>query len=598
MCYYKSIIRIGDVMKKKLTGFLMCFVMLCMTLFAGCSLVETDSERYYNAVISEIKTKDGKKVAEITNRELIAGYQSYGSTFVQYGFSNKEAVDETLRLLENKKITVLTAEKLFTLDEIDCAYLWEATANSLNQNLQTYYEEIVPAEAEEASENVKFNEYVPNAEWDIVDGEYVVKAIDKHDRLLDGYTPAVPGKDARKEEDKRLLYSNFLDGLYNENYQKAFNNYLKDLKAAEYGMKLSVDTDSVFMREIDRLYKINYENFMVQKYSEYNRGSATKTDVSAKNILDLYASKVRADYTKYVFEQDSAYDENIQSDVNDVFFVKSGSQDTKFFTVANILFQFTDAQTALYKSYTSKFENQDGSGYTYSQYQADIDALYSQITPIVRQKDKATGEYIEIEAGNLSVEDICDEIEIVLADAQKTGSVNYIGDKINEFIYEYNQDPGMLNAESNYVIGVDNKGNAVSKFVESFNDAGLKLYDNGKGQVGDVAIARSEYGIHLLVYTGACQNLFDGADGNFELSASVESGAFAKLCSTRVNPLVDKTWFDVLYDEIYQDKYSYFESENIKFLREGYDDEDLKYLSEGYEFVVYEGRIPDSLIKN
>lgn len=585
-------------MKRKLTGFLMCFVMLCMTLFAGCSLVETDTARYYNAVISEIRNKDGEKVAQITNREFLAGYQSYGSTFVQYGFTKKEAIDETLRVLENKKITVLTAEKLFTLDETEKAYLWEGTANSLNQNLQTYYEEIVPAEEKKATENVVFNGYEKNAEFEIVDGKYQIKAIDKHDKLLENYTPAVPGKDVENQEDKLLLYSNFLDGLYNDNYKKAFNNYLKDLKSAEFGMNLSRDTDSVFMREIDRLYKINYENLMVQKYSEYNKGKATNTDVTAKNIVDLYASKVRADYTKYVFEQDGAYNDDIQSNVNDMFFIKEGSEDTKFFTVSNILFQFTDAQTELYKSYTSKYDNQDGSGYTYDDYQSDLDALYSQIKPIVRQKDPVTGEYIEIEAGNLSVDDICDEIEIVLTDAQKTGNVNYIGDKINEFIYEYNQDPGMLNAQSNYVIGVDKDGNAVSKFVESFNVAGLELYDNGQGQIGDIAIARSEYGIHVLVYTGACQNLFDGAGANFELNDTIESGAFAKLCSTRVNPLVDKTWFDVLYDEIYQDKYSYFEAENLKFLREGFEDEDMMYLSEGYDFVVYKNRIPSSLYKD
>ena len=212
--------------------------------------------------------------------------------------------------------------------------------------------------------------------------------------------------------------------------------------------------------------------------------------------------------------------------------------------------------------------------------------MYSKITPLVRQKNAITGVYEEIDAGNLSVDDIIyDEIEIALKSAQATENINYIGDTINEYIYKYNQDPGMLNAKSNYVIGVDKNGKAVSSFVESFNDAGLELYNNGAGKVGDMAIARSEYGIHVLVYTGQCQNLFDGIDGDFVLSDGVENGAIEKLYSTRVNPLVDKTYFDVLYDEIYQDKFSYFESENIKFLKQD------------YSITVYPDKIPSSLTK-
>lgn len=572
-------------MKKKITGFLMCFVMLCMTLFAGCNLIETDNDKYYNAVVSQIKNKDGEKVAEVTNRELISAYQSYGQSFVQYyGYTNEEAVDATLRLLEDRKITVLTAEKMFTLSSLEKTYLWEATASSLEENLQSYYDEIVEAEEEEENDTVAFTGYEKNATLSIVDGKYVVSKVDKHDGLLENYTPQVGEKDISKAEDKELLYSNFLDKIYNDDYQKAFNNYLNNLKLSEQGMKLSTDTDSIFMREIDRLYKINYENLMVEKYSEYNRGSATNTDVTAQNILDLYASKVRADYTKYVFEEDASYDEDIQGDVNEVYYIKTDSQATKYFTVANILFQFTDEQTTLYNSYKDKYENQNGSGYTLSQYQADINALYSQIVPVVRQKNAETGEYEEIEPGNVTVDDIINgEIAIALQSAQATENVNVIGDTINEYIYKYNQDPGMLNAEANYVIGVDKDGKAVSGFVESFNEAGLELFANGNGKIGDMAIAKSNYGIHVLVYTGKCENLFDGIDGTFSLSATEESGAIEKLYSTRINPLVDKTYFDVLYDEIYQDKFSYYETENLKFLRQDYD------------VTVYKGRIPSSL---
>ena len=55
------------------------------------------------------------------------------------------------------------------------------------------------------------------------------------------------------------------------------------------------------------------------------------------------------------------------------------------------------------------------------------------------------------------------------------------------------------------------------------------------------------------------------------------------LYNTRVNILVDETYFDVLYDEIYQDNYTYFENANMNFLRED------------YNITTYSGRYSDLL---
>ena len=151
-----------------------------------------------------------------------------------------------------------------------------------------------------------------------------------------------------------------------------------------------------------------------------------------------------------------------------------------------------------------------------------------------------------------------------LSSAKATGNVNYIGDTINDFIYQYNEDTGMFNATNNYVIGIDSEGEVVSSFVDSFNEAAVALYDNGNGQIGDISgFVRSEYGIHVLIYTGACENLFDSINVS-------DQEALEKLYDTRVNILVDKTYFDVIYDEIYVDNYTYFENNHMRYLRQEY----------------------------
>jgi len=586
-------------MKKKFTGIIICFLLVCMSLFAGCNLVETDNDKMYNAVVAEIYNKDKVKVAEITNRDLLSGYQSYGAQYVSYyGYTKKQAVNATLRQLENRKIAVLTAEKMFGVDStgkglstLEKTYLYEATVDSLKENLNSYYVEIVGNKTEEAeeSDNKVFNGYVKNAELTTEGNNYVISKKAKKDGLLDNFSQTGPDRDYNDLDDRALIYDNLVKSLYNDEYEKAYENYLRDLKSSEYGMKVVKTKKAVFEREIARLYKINYENLMVEKYTESFVSTNNFSNITVQDVLSLYSSKVRADYAKYAIEKDSVYDKDVADNLKDVYYFNNDDKATKYFTVANILFQFSETQQASYNSLTAQLEANKGKD-GYDTIQTQIDNLYNQIDPVIRQYNHITGEYEEIDnTGNLSVDDIISEnIEIVLQNAQTTGNANVIGDTINELIYKYNEDPGMFNAEVPYVIGVDSKGKAVSSFVEEFNDAGLELYDNGNGEIGDVAVAKSQYGIHVLIYTGKCQNLFDGINSSFNLSSAESLDEEAKeaievLYSTRVNIMLDKTYFDVLYDELYKDNFNYFQTANANFLRDDYD------------FTVYRSRIAESL---
>ena len=103
--------------KGKFTGLILSFCLLCMGILTGCSLVETDYDRYYNQVVAVVESKeDSSKRAEITKMDLISGYQSYGYTYEQYyGYSRNEAIRATLDLLENRLVTIMTAEEAMAL---------------------------------------------------------------------------------------------------------------------------------------------------------------------------------------------------------------------------------------------------------------------------------------------------------------------------------------------------------------------------------------------------------------------------------------------------------------------------------------------------
>ena len=136
-------------MKKKLIGFLMCFMLVCMGLLAGCSIVEADYDRYYSQVVSVVVNNENENIkVEITKRDLINAYQSYGYSYEQYyGMTRSEAIDMTLELLQGRKVTLLTAEGEFGvseegrygLSEKEQTYIYQQVIDSLNSNLNAYY---------------------------------------------------------------------------------------------------------------------------------------------------------------------------------------------------------------------------------------------------------------------------------------------------------------------------------------------------------------------------------------------------------------------------------------------------------------------------
>ncbi len=569
----------GKTVKKKFTGILLSFCLLCMGLLAGCSLVETDYSRYYDQVVAVVENKKTGRREEITKLDLISGYSSYGYTYEQYyGYSRQEAIETTIELLENRKITIITAEDEYGynregkgLSDLEKTYLWQQVVDTLNDNLNSYYESIIGAEEEENEDEITFEGYDKTASLvvrydDEGNSYYAIESLSENEHPLANFK-AKNNRDFNDSEDRAMIFERFRDFVLqsDDDYKRAYNNYLNDLLSSERGQNLSKDAPSVFEREIERLYNTVYENYLLELYSYNSHPSTNDSSITPSQIVNLYVNKVRSDYVQYMIEGDSDYDSDVQDSLNDVYYFKTDEDSTKYFTVANVLFMFDEQQQAKYEELTEKLENNDGS-YFASQYDEDIKELYSQIKPVVRQYNELTGVYEEIES-DLTVDDIEKIISQELTTAKTGGDINTIGDKINEFIYTYGEDTGMFNAESNYVIGVDSNGDAVSSFVDSFNEAGLKLYNNGKGQIGDMEIAYSEYGIHLIIYTGACENLFgNGITGNFTL----DEEAINVLNNTRVNLLVDKTYFDVLYDELFVDNFSNYESVNMEYLRRNY----------------------------
>ena len=143
-------------------------------------------------------------------------------------------------------------------------------------------------------------------------------------------------------------------------------------------------------------------------------------------------------------------------------------------------------------------------------------------------------------------------------------------DAFVKYYYYYNDDTTFLNTDKNAVFGIARDGSVVysSQYSENQNDAfdtALKnLYNNGKGQVGDVSeVVRTDDGVYILFYAGEVENLYPGVTKDFALTLK----DIVTLSKVRVNIFSEKKIFDYIYDELYEeDQFSNFEEANLNYL--------------------------------
>ncbi len=329
---------------------------------------------------------------------------------------------------------------------------------------------------------------------------------------------------------------------------------------------------------------------MITKYDEHFTNYSPYATITDEEILRLYAGQVKAGYTQYVIEKDSAYETNMQSDPTAINYYREGGEDTKFFQVAHVLFKFDTDQEAEYKRIQSDYNKN-----IYTEewaYEQDIKNLVSKVAPKIQKTAEGT-----LTDENQTIlqasEDEKNAIDMAAYIQNEVAKKNGLKDKatlFRDFIYKYNEDPGMIKKDDSYTLGYtigvnksEKKGDSdkyaadykvYSNFVTEFTDAAVGLYENAvDGGVSDYIV--TENGVHVLFYMGEVKNLFEGIGENFTLSdthVDPDTGLapIEVLASSYVNCFVNRTYFDVLYDTLITDNFALFQNENIKLLRDKY----------------------------
>ena len=579
-------------MRKKIFALLLVMV-LGFSFLTGCGLVTRNDKNYYEAIVATITYGDGTK-DNITKRELITAYNSYGYNYVQnYGYTKKKAIETTLDTVIDNYLTRRAVVDYYKgknevlLNENETTYLWDKTYDAIYSNLKGYLENYTASEdSSEDTDAVKsvFKDYTSTA---YLNSDLQIIKKTPATTVRDTYTARYQGEVAYDFEYKKdgkdvfqeLMYENIQSLLTTgsessqRNWKNAFTKYISIIKENYEYLNKSTNKDW-FLFEENRVYEILRDNYIVEKYEViYNTEKAQGANISnvtALNVLKAYADRVNVDYTTYGLENGSDYAEKMLSDIANMDYVLEGDGASNYFYVAPIKVNLDEEDTALISTYKSMLS---AGSITQARYDKLVEPIFNKTRNLVTVRDEETG----AADGKISVEALKQQIDNAISsfnyDETEDDAYNYNvsllkAEAYRKYFYLYNDDDTYKNADYNAVFGVNANGEAlVSSGYDNDNikEAIVSLYNEGNAKIGDVSdIVEGEDGFYIFFYAGKIENLFDVSGSGLSLT---NKQSIKALASKRINIFSSKTLFDSLYSELETSNFSVFQNMNINRLR-------------------------------
>lgn len=525
----------------------------------GCGLWKINQDRYLSRTVATV----GDDIV-ITKEDLLMTYNQYASTLINsYGYTNEKAVEYCIDLLVNKKLMLKKAKEIFpTLSSKETSKCWKDTYDTMNEILADYESAVkvdwdikdedkkteTAGTADSSSNSTAYTPYEKKAKLvQNSDGVWEIQEVPEEDELAD--VEIIEGGADKFLKTYRIISREDVS-------KEALKRYIKVLKKNEEGRTFEGENaysdDAVLNRAINRVYTQIEENYYLSKLKKH---LVKDTSVSVDQVLNEYKEKFISSYTKYeIGSGDFATD--ILNSAENMYYVPESAKG-KFFYVSHFLIKFNTQEQAQVDELKKQLEEDP----TFqSEYNKKIDEIVANMKATVYDEEgKATEEKV-------LVKDIISSLNAEMAGKSQEEKTEIF----RQYLYKYNEDTSFNNKEYAYVVG-DEKSN----MVESFNKAARALHrpnaENQEilGKVGDISgIVPSEYGVHILMYCGEVESLFNISKDNANEFALTNADV-KKLDDTLLYVCNNKTIFDKLYDEVYSDTYSTFENAYLNELKEG-----------------------------
>jgi len=575
---------------KKKIAFLLVFLFSFISVLTGCNLFNTNN---YSALSSIVATSGD---ISITREELINGYNNGGYQYYSYyGYTAEESFKMTADELISQQYLLSYIDSLederYSLTSDDYREIVSNCWDYVDSALDTYVTEVrndfglssneVTEDEEESDPDYDPQESYATKFQNISGKAVLIQTAEedtltvKNDVTLSNYDDAI------SYAKSKFKYTKFISGSDNDYKTLVWKKYLTALKSSQKYYDYSDMSDTaVFEREMTRLFEANYKSQKLTKFEEiYETSNGYTYDSTIQNedgttggyvvssarlqkVVDVYKERYLENLATYNSSSTQFYSD-LTGTTNRGDYVYYGStSDETLITCIHILVKLSDDQT-------SDIETVEADTTVSSDAIATLIAnLKSASNTYATERDLETGENVVDDDGNevtVSVQELYENLEEELNN--KT-DLTEIVEIFNSYLYKYNVDTGIINAEYDYVVGTQ-----TSSMVESFTDAAIDLYDDGNGKVGaisDLIFEESDSytGYHIVLYTGTLNNLFASAD---DLNNLTSANVFSKLTSEKTSISYNQTMFEKIFDEVAEDNYSTYRANLVSTLKNGTD---------------------------
>ncbi|MBE7089212.1 MAG: hypothetical protein E7362_00200 [Clostridiales bacterium] len=525
-------------MKKRLFAIfavIMSFV-LGLSVFSGCNLITSDSEKDLKQVIAEINIgNDGQQTEEILKRDLVMSYLNYGYELVYnnnytvsqaFGYLMDVLVEGRIRAQyvmkyceENNLITDSSKaqwdlERYLTEDEIiDAKYNAIKAVNDLIDGYET------PEDPLYSDTSATTARDIPTGATNV---EKKLTKAEKQAYIQAGIIKGEIGSDRREayNDALKVLQDNWLLGDSFANDDLTTSDYYKNNIESEYEKILINNYSNIISGKARR--QITFD-VLGAKYTEmYNAQKAKFTSASEfKTALDGATKDSPIVYAPY---GGFGYVYNLLIGVTDdqAAEIAELDKDNKlaYSTERRKILQTTVAtdlrSTWITSGYDFDTTNKKFTG-DYTLVDSDISYPFQGDFTVLREKtDEKAGEYRIDSVREFGLDEFIAEIENYIY-GQKVGAVvndannpavyykadvndrpaDY-EDKINELMFAFSTDPGSLNTYKGYVVAPTPDLDGTETYMKEFAVAGRELFGMGKASF---VVAATDYGYHFMFYS-------------------------------------------------------------------------------------------------
>ena len=526
------------IVKKILT--IACSLVLCMVCLTGCSWLEIDRYKYYNDVVATVGKKNFYK------KDLIEAFSNYGYQYYEeYNLSLKDSITKTIGSMIDRWLLLeeVKADKAYEISDQEMLEIKQEAFDYMQDSIFTYEEKVraewdlsVDAEADSTEQasplRTAEEEYTPSTYYEVVEenGKLVGKVF-----RLDNH-----------EHEKVVVGDIKLTDHFNKSMQlitdkkvsdEAWARYVKALQDAAKGEGRKTDESSVLLHEENRLVELLTNNLYLEKY-EHAFFEDLEVDTDA--VLDYFVDQYMSQKSTYTSNEGLYHTAMKDSSKNFIYYHPNSGNE--YVNVKHILINFTQAQKDAISAINTRYgvtndkSEEDEKRKEDANYKNEINAIVNQTTTTFEMTDD-NGEKVTKTWNALVGEDnVYDYVQGYV----KGATLKEKCEQFNELVYIFNDDPGFMNSEFDYVVNLDT--NVADQMVKPFADGVRALDESNGGQgAGSMNYIVSEYGIHIIFHAGNARNLVEDNINNREELLRI-------LCTTYTTPESNKSIFNYIYD--------------------------------------------------